>query len=115
MSYSHVWQVNSVPGSPAALAALAAAQQCSLENVSGTLAVFFYYDGVRHAAVDASEGEPWAQLARQRGVVLSLCRSAWQRRYTNLPRAEFHLGSLTDLALWVEGASEYRCFGGGAE
>lgn len=77
--------------------------------------MFFYFDGVAHAHPDCTAGPAWQALARERGVVLNLCRSAWQRRFDGLPQAQFRLGSLTDLALWLEQAQTYRCFGGGAE
>lgn len=108
-----VYQVNQGPDSADAQQALSAAQDLLQDDQQAELAaVFFYFDGVRHAAADA--GEAWAELAEKHHFPLLICRSAWQRRYDELPTQAYQLSSLTDYVLWLEKTDQVQCFGSGA-
>lgn len=109
----YLFQVNAAPGSEPAAAALVAARQLTADGAA-LAAVFFYFDGVRHAHGDDPQGGNWSAWAQRHDIPLLLCRTAWQRRYQELPASAFRLGSLTDLVLWLERVDAVRCFGGGA-
>ena len=106
-------------------------------------AVFFYFGGVSHAAaagwrsqgaipegsrvvkdpqvlqasgalpIDDDVGVGWAQVSAEHKIPLLICRSAWQRRYQQLPVHAYQLSSLTDYVLWLEKVDQVRCFGEG--
>lgn len=62
-----------------------------VEDLPRPLLVFFHADAIELIASDAS---PWSSLARQPGIDLAYCNTAWQRRRSSEPAAAARPSSL---------------------
>ncbi|GAB4189178.1 MAG: hypothetical protein Tsb002_15990 [Wenzhouxiangellaceae bacterium] len=107
-----LFQINSGPDKTPAANALADAHSLTADGAQ-LAAVFFYFNGVNHAAPGMAGQTQWLRLSQQLDCPLILCQSAWQRRHDGLPVAGFQRGSLTDLVVWLERVDKVCCYGSG--
>jgi len=63
----------------------------AVEDLTRPLLVFFHGDAID---LIADESSPWVELARQSGIELAYCTTAWQRRRNGLPAAAVRPSSL---------------------